>query len=284
MTALVEPFPTITIDRTRQLAHFPEGRPLMESVGDYLRKTETAVAGRPVAGAITAIVPVYNTDPAMLHVALDSLLAQIWRPAYILVIDDGSDRPDTQAYLAAIADSPLIHVLRNPRNLSLGPTMNRALDACPTPFALKLDSDDVADPGLVAAYCDHLDARPTPDVLGCQFTAFGESHFTTRHPSRVTRNHVVRSPGYWFMNHTGVLLNRDSLQAVGGYRAMRGLPEDYDLWIRMMRAGYYRFVNLDQSLVAYRDSPAALHRNFRRGIGRLRLMAAKASARLLPPF
>ena len=284
MTALVEPFRTITIDRTRQLAHFPEGRPWVDSVGDYLRKTEAALARRPVAEAMTAIVPVYNTDPAMLHVALDSLLAQTWRPAYILVIDDGSDRLDTRAYLASIEDSPLIDVIHNPRNLSLGPTMNRALEACPTPFALKLDSDDVADPGLVAAYYDRLDERPTPDVLGCQFTAFGASHFTTRHPRRVTRNHVVHTPGYWFMNHTGVLLNRDSVRAGGGYRAMRGLPEDYDLWIRMMRAGYNRFINLEQSLVAYRDSPTALHRNFRRGIGRLRLMATKASARLLPPF
>lgn len=284
MTTRVEPFPTITIDRTRQLAHFPEGRPFVHSVGDYLRKTEAAIARRPVAGDMTAIVPVYNTDPAMLHVALDSLLVQTWRPAYILVIDDGSDRLDTRAYLASLEDSPLIDVIHNPRNLSLGPTMNRALEACPTPFALKLDSDDVADPGLVAAYCDRLDERPAPDVLGCQFTAFGESHFTTRHPRRVTRDHVVQSPGYWFMNHTGVLLNRDSVRAVGGYRAMRGLPEDYDLWIRMMRAGYNRFINLEQSLVAYRDSPTALHRNFRRGIGRLRLMATKASARLLPPF
>jgi glycosyltransferase involved in cell wall biosynthesis len=284
VTALVEPFPTITIDRTRQLAHFPEGRPMADSLGDYLRKTEASIAGRPVAEMVTAIVPVYNTDPAMLHVALDSLLAQTMRPAYILLIDDGSDRLDTRAYLAAIDDSLLVDVLYNPRNISLGPTMNRALEACPTPFALKLDSDDVAAPGLLAAFCDHLDGQPAPDVLGCQFTAFGESHFTTHHPSKVTRAHVVRSPGYWFMNHTGVLLNRDSVRAVGGYRAMRGLPEDYDLWIRMMRAGHNRFINLDESLVAYRDSPAALHRNFRRGIGRLRLMATKASARLLPPF
>nr|WP_249729684.1 glycosyltransferase [Chelatococcus sp. YT9] len=281
---MVEPFPTITIDRTRQLAHFPEGRSMAESLEGYLRKMEATIAARTVAEMVTAIVPVYNTDPAMLHVALDSLLAQTCRPAYILVIDDGSDRSDTRAYLTSIEDSLLIDVLYNPRNLSLGPTMNRALEACPTPFALKLDSDDVADPGLLAAFHDHLDGHPVPDVLGCQFTAFGESDFTTSHPPTVTRAHVVHSPGYWFMNHTGVLLNRNSVRSVGGYRAMRGLPEDYDLWIRMMRAGYNRFVNLEQSLVAYRDSPSALHRNFRRGIGRLRLITAKASARLLPPF
>ena len=161
---------------------------------------------------------------------------------------------------------------------------NRALAACPTRFALKLDSDDAALPSLTAAYAVHLATEPAPDVLGCQFTAFGDGHYTTRHPGRVTRHYVVHSPGYWFVNHTGVLLNRDSVLASGGYRTLRGLPEDYDLWIRMMRAGFTRFANLGDSLVAYRDSANALHRNFRRGLGRFRLMGLKAAARLLPPF
>lgn len=284
MTATIQSLPTITIDRANQLAHFPAGRPLVETMGDYLRRMEATAADRPVATDITAIVPVYNTDPAMLHVAIDSLLAQTCRPAHILLIDDGSRRPETHAYLSALHGSPLVDILYNVRNLSLGPSMNRALAACPTRFALKLDSDDAALPSLTAAYAVHLATEPAPDVLGCQFTAFGDGHYTTRHPGRVTRHYVVHSPGYWFVNHTGVLLNRDSVLASGGYRTLRGLPEDYDLWIRMMRAGFTRFANLGDSLVAYRDSANALHRNFRRGLGRFRLMGLKAAARLLPPF
>jgi glycosyltransferase involved in cell wall biosynthesis len=276
--------PTITIDRQNQLACFPPELSLAQALADYLDAVAEDCAQRPVAEEITAIVPVFNTDPAMLHVALDSLLTQNLLPAQIIVIDDGSSRPETLAYLAALKRSSLVQVLTNRENLSLGPTMNRALRACPTPYALKLDADDVARPALLAGYAAHLGRCEAVDVLGCQFTAFGHDNYTTAHPEHITRCYVLSSPGYWFVNHTGVLLNRDSVLKAGGYRALRGLAEDYDLWIRMMLKGFTRFANLPESLVDYRDSATALHRNFRRGHNRLRLMALKAAVRLAPAF
>jgi glycosyltransferase involved in cell wall biosynthesis len=276
--------PTITIDRLNQLADFPRELSFEQALADYLDEVTEARAQRPVAEEVTAIVPVFNTDPAMLHVALDSLLRQKLLPAQVIIIDDGSSRPETLAYLAALRHSPLVQVLTNRDNLSLGPTMNRALRACPTPYALKLDADDVARPALLAAYADFLEDSEAVDVLGCQFTAFGHDSYTTAHPSRISRSYIQSSPGYWFVNHTGVLLNRDSVLKTGGYRALRGLAEDYDLWIRMMLKGFTRFANLPESLVDYRDSATALHRNFRRGHNRLRLMALKAAVRLAPAF
>ncbi|MFC7397088.1 glycosyltransferase [Chelatococcus sp. GCM10030263] len=276
--------PTITIDRLNQLACFPPDLSLEQALADYVDAVTEANARRPVAEEVTAIVPVFNTDPAMLHVALDSLLGQKLLPAQVIVIDDGSSRPETLAYLAALRQSCLVQVLTNRDNLSLGPTMNRALRACPTPYALKLDADDVARPALLAAYAAFLDKGEAIDVLGSQFTAFGHDSYTTTHPSRITRSYILSSPGYWFVNHTGVLLNRDSVLKAGGYRALRGLAEDYDLWIRMMLKGFTHFANLPESLVDYRDSATALHRNFRRGHNRLRLMALKAAIRLAPAF
>jgi hypothetical protein len=85
------------------------------------------------------------------------------------------------------------------------------------------------------------------------------------------------------VNHTGVLLNKASLLAVKGYHRMRGLAEDYELWIRMMLSGYRRFYNLPDVLVDYRDLPTGLHRNFLR-INRPIKIALRMLMRVCPNF
>jgi hypothetical protein len=111
--------------------------------------------------------------------------------------------------------------------------MNEGLRRCPTSYALKLDSDDVASPDLVSRYIAHLAQHGAVDVLGCQFTTFGMSSYTTAHAGLITRHCVAHSRGYWFANHTGVLMNRDSVLAVGGVllaqayrRGLRSLDPD----------------------------------------------------------
>ena len=273
----------LTIDRETRTSCFDRSVPLSRALQCWMEHIVLQQATRPIAEDITAVVPVYDTDPALLHYCLASLCNQTLAPAGIIVVDDCSQRSDTVEYLDRLARGAMFNVIRNDRNLSLGPAMNRALRECRTTYALKLDSDDAAAPTLVSCYVDRLAALGKVDVLGCNWTSFGSSRYTTNHPARVTRDYVLTQPGYWFINHSGVLLNRRSVLAVGGYRCLRGLAEDYDLWVRMMLRGYTRFFNVQESLVEYRDVSTGLHRNFR-GYNRLMLMLLKTAMRLAPVF
>jgi hypothetical protein len=98
----------------------------------------------------------------------------------------------------------------------------------------------------------------------------------------VTRDYVLSR--YWFINHTGILLNRTSLLAVNGYRSMRRLAEDYELWVRMMLYGYRRFYNLPDVLVDYRDLPTGLHRNLRGKLNRAMKIVLRTLMRTCPNF
>jgi glycosyltransferase EpsE len=236
-----------------------------------------------IASDITVVVPVYNTPLAYLDECLLSLLGQSVRPHEILIVDDATTLFETRSYLNALQNLSGLRLVRNERNISLGPTMNRALRLCQTDFALKLDSDDVARPQLVEEFAAFLATNRNVDVLGCQCQNFGMSNIVTNHPHRVTRDYVLNSPRFWFLNHTGVLLNRESLLAVNGYRRLRGLAEDYELWLRMMRHGYRRFYNLPHVLVDYRDLPTGLHRNLQR-INKPVLTALKMLMRTCPDF
>jgi glycosyltransferase involved in cell wall biosynthesis len=235
-----------------------------------------------VARDITVVVPVYNTPAAYLDDCMRSLLQQTVRPNQILIVDDGTTFPETSMYLNALQGLPGLRLVRNHRNTSLGPTMNRALQLCQTDFLLKLDSDDVARPQLIEKFAAFLAANRNIDVLGCQCQNFGISDFVTNHPQRVTRDYALSC--FWFVNHTGVLLNRASLLAVNGYRSMRRLAEDYELWVRMMLRGHRRFYNLPDVLVDYRDLPTGLHRNFRGKLNRAMKIGLRMLIRTCPNF
>lgn len=243
-----------------------------------------ACAATADAPEITVAIPVYNTDLGYLHECFGSVLEQTCRPAEILVVDDGSKAGLTLAYLRVLAESGLARVVTNPRNLSLGPAMNRALAECRTKYLLKLDSDDIARPDLVARMHRHVTAHPDLDVVGCQMQMFGDTNLATSHPARIGKHYVVGQKGHWVLNHTGVLLNRDSVLAVGGYGRLPRLPEDYQLWVRMMLAGRNRFECLQEVLVDYRSLPSGQHARFRRGFTRLFLAYWKLRARTAPRF
>jgi glycosyltransferase EpsE len=234
-----------------------------------------------IAANITVVVPVYNTPAEYLDECVGSLLRQTVRPREILIVDDGTTLAETSAYLNVLRDLPGVRLVRNDRNLSLGPTMNRALHLCQTGFVLKLDSDDLARPQLIEKFAAFTEMDSKIDVLGCQCQNFGMSSFITNHPQRVTRDYALNVS--WFVNHTGVLLNRASLLAVGGYHRMRGLAEDYELWVRMMLHGYRRFYNVPDVLVDYRDLPTGLHHNFYR-INRLMKIGLRTLIRICPNF
>jgi GT2 family glycosyltransferase len=279
----------IDIDSTQRVARFAtvstdsRSGAWAATIAAYSELSSRAARQRPVAENISIAIPVFNTPVAYLHCCLDSVYRQTVRPRELIIADDCSTQPDTVRYLDALSHFTGLRVLRNKRNLSLGPTMNVALRAAQSNFVLKLDSDDIARPALVEAFDRYIREFPQADVVGCQMKMFGLSDAITGHPEIVTKRHVVSSPGYWFMNHTGVLLNKTRVLSVKGYRARRGLAEDYDLWIRMMLRGYNRFVNLRDTLVDYRVSGTSLSAKYSKFL-RLQRAGLKLLARMAPKF
>ncbi|MDZ5650713.1 glycosyltransferase [Nitrospirillum sp. BR 11828] len=91
------------------------------------------------------VVPVYNTPPALLQAAVASVQAQ-WYPRWQLVlVDDASPNPGTQAALDRIRD-PRITLLRQPANGGISNTTNAGLAAATGDFVVFLDHDDELTP------------------------------------------------------------------------------------------------------------------------------------------
>jgi hypothetical protein len=120
-------------------------------------------------GLVTTIIPVYNR-PAMVREAIQSVLAQSYRPIEIVVVDDGST-DDTPSLLAAMqsAHPGVVRVIRQD-NAGPGAARETGRLAAAGSFIQYLDSDDLLLP-------DKLDIQVT--ALRCHVDcdiAYGMTH------------------------------------------------------------------------------------------------------------
>jgi hypothetical protein len=123
-----------------------------------------------IAGLVSTIVPVFNR-PAQLREAVESVLAQDWRPIEIIIVDDGST-DDTLATAQTLArEHPDIVHVSTQSNAGPGPARERGRLAAQGEYIQYLDSDDVLLPGKFTAQVRALAAQPHCDV------AYGKTRY-----------------------------------------------------------------------------------------------------------
>jgi glycosyltransferase involved in cell wall biosynthesis len=211
---------------------------------------------------VSVLLPVRDAA-AFLEEAFGSLRAQTLADHEVLAVDDAS-RDESPRLLASLArQDPRIRVLR-PEAPGLVAALNAALARARAPYVARMDADDRAAPERLLRQARRLDQDPGTDVLGCR-VALGEeagpgmrayvawSNALLDHDA-IVRDLFVESP----LVHPTVMMRREALLALGGYRAFDG-PEDYDLWLRAHAAGL-RFAKLDEPLLFWRDGKARLTR------------------------
>ncbi|HTT93530.1 MAG TPA: glycosyltransferase [Solirubrobacterales bacterium] len=91
---------------------------------------------------------------------IESIKSQTLAPSRVVVVDDGSDDPETIAALAALDRDPAIEVLRQESNLGPSAARNRALEVLDTNYVLPIDADDKLLPDAVELMVGQLETAP----------------------------------------------------------------------------------------------------------------------------
>jgi hypothetical protein len=179
------------------------------------------------------LLPVRNGG-RFLAQALDSLVAQQGIDFEIIAIDDGSSdaTPSVLERFAARYNQVRLVVGDGggiSRALNLGLALARGR------YIARMDADDIALPDRFAAQCRYLDRHPEVGVLGTQalrIDADGVRRGRIRVPTgrhRVRAALAISSA----LVHPTVMMRREPLLTVGGYRPLFDGAEDYDLWLRL---------------------------------------------------
>ena len=220
-----------------------------------------AVAAPGPVNAIGVVIPAYNSV-GTLGAALASVASQTLVPAAVIVGDDHSD--DGTAALAKRWQGLLpVEVVRLERNSGPAAARRAAIARIGAPLIALLDADDVWLPdhlsslaalhartgGIVCA--DALRWHPGEGIRG----ATQRDHFSIPEPQHqllgILRHNFVS---------IGALFPRAAYEASGGFRDGVSGAEDWDLWIRLIRAGL-RVHGVTAPTLLYRvDSSGLSHR------------------------
>jgi glycosyltransferase involved in cell wall biosynthesis len=113
----------------------------------------------PPERSVGVIVPCYRHG-IFLDACIASIKAQTSTPAAIVVVDDGSEDPETVEALARLDGDPDVTVLRQPRNSGPSAARNRALEELDTSYFLPIDADDELLPDALERMLAQLEAAP----------------------------------------------------------------------------------------------------------------------------
>jgi hypothetical protein len=186
--------------------------------------------------SVGIIVPCFRHG-VFIAECIESIKAQTLAPERVVVVDDGSDDPETIAALAALDQDPAVEVLRQETNRGPSAARNRALDVLDTTYVLPIDADDKLLPGAVELMVGQLEAAP--EDVG--FVYPHVRHFGNRED-------FVRMPAYnlWLLmveNYcpAPALFDRRVFEA-GGVRYPEEIVvghEDWDLILQLGERGVH---------------------------------------------
>lgn len=214
--------------------------------------------------AYSILMSVYAKESSrFLEKAIFSMLHQTIRTDDFVIVCDGPLTQELDDVLECYSrENPgLFHIVRLPRNVGIGAAANAGLHVCKNDLVAKMDADDIALPNRCELQLNRFTQNGKLAIIGTNIEEFDKDParpFALRcvpeHNEMIRKFARRRQP---FNNQT-VMYRKNAVLAVGGYS---NLPrnEDYDLYIRMLAAGY-EAENLPQPLVKVRVDRDAAHR------------------------
>ena len=188
---------------------------------------------------VSVVMPVHNGG-AYLAAAVESILTQSHTKFELILVDDQS----TDGAIAALGKTdPRLKILDSECR-GVVHAFNTGFAHCMGDFIARMDADDISLAKRLEFQLDYLDRHPDIDIAGCCVEIFSEQGIqggleryqswlnSLRDPGQIHRQIFIESP----LPNPGVMLRRNALQKLGGYRDVEW-PEDYDLLLRADAAG-----------------------------------------------
>lgn len=193
----------------------------------------------------TSVLLPFRNAGRTIEAALESIIADMRAADELVLVNDGST-DDGEAIarraLARVDRPPTTHIL-NAGGVGIARALELGRRVCRGAFIARMDADDVSLPGRLEAQRHALERDDRLGAVATQIEAFGDPgpgilRYVDWQNSLLTdldhSNAVfIEAP----ICHPSTMLRREAIERVGGYRD-GPFAEDYDLWLRLIAAGY----------------------------------------------
>jgi len=181
---------------------------------------------------VSVVIPCYNPT-RFLDETLASVRAQKYPNIEVILVNDGTDRPDSLELIRRAAAQGTQVVEQ--QNGGLAAARNTGFRAATGEYVLPLDADDRIAPDSVAEYVAALESRPEAAFVYPDYRVFGDKTYVERTPEYnlyklLWQNSLIYAS----------LIRRADWEAAGGYdERMRLGYEDWEFWLRLGERGRY---------------------------------------------
>lgn len=221
----------------------------------------------------SVLMTVYHQeDPVFFEWAIRSMLFQTVRPDDFVIVCDGPLTPALDSVIDHYVrrEPDMFQILRLKENCGSGAASRQGLQLCRNELVARMDADDLAASNRAELQLREFRTDPELAAVGGQMAEFVSDHNVVSAYRILPEEHEAlrrcagsRSP----LNNITAMFRKSAALAVGNYSDVRA-REDYELWIRMLSAGY-RMKNVPQVLAFARVGNDMYGR--RRGVQYFRL-------------
>ena len=187
---------------------------------------------------VSVIIPFYNHEK-YLSEAIDSVLAQDYKPYELILVDDGSIDGGR-----AIAESYSEAKVISQANAGTGPARNRGLQESHGEFVAFLDADDLWTPNKLSLQMAAFSADPTLDIV----TGYVQQFYDAGLGPQFEKNRLRGEPQIGY-SPIAILLKRDVFDKLGFFHD--NLVAEFISWFMRVNEVGCR-IHTIPDLVAYR--------------------------------
>ncbi|MCX6027638.1 MAG: glycosyltransferase, partial [Chloroflexi bacterium] len=184
---------------------------------------------------ISIIVPVYNPPLKFLRECLDSVVAQKARNWQLIVVNDGSTKPEVAEFLSAFAkqhaEDTRVTVADKP-NGGISSALNVALSHATGEYTGMLDHDDLLDPRCIDAFSRAVEENAFPDAVYSDEDKvdFKGEHFELYCKPDFSPELLLTQ---MYLCHF-TIFRTEAMKQVGGLRSEMDGAQDFDLALRLL--------------------------------------------------
>ena len=189
---------------------------------------------------VSIVLNIWNGDNHVsLRRSLNSISQQKLKPDEVIAVIDGEINTDLEAVVSQFAkqDDFRVQLIRLPTAKGLWNGRNQGIAASRNEFIALHDADDVMHPDRLRVQIGQVLSNNF-DVLGSPVFEFDSISGEIIGLRKFDTDKVILKKMLWqnVINNSSVMLRKSAVDSVGGLRNVY-LAEDYDLYLRLLRAG-----------------------------------------------
>lgn len=192
----------------------------------------------------SVLMSIYHKEnPIFLNQCFISIWTeQILKPTEIILVKDGGLTTELEQVISTWQEKlgSVLKIVALDKNVGLGNALNAGLVQCSYDWVLRMDTDDIAKPDRFQKQIDFIQKNPDVVLFSGQILEFNQdiSDANILKPVPIDYHEIKqfaqkRCP----FNHMTVAYKKDVILELGGYQHHLFM-EDYNLWLRVIGAGY----------------------------------------------